>query len=297
MNPRSYFLRFSEKPEARIIALPAFLSGASLAGIKWISSFPANIEANLPRASAVLILNDYATGYPFACLESSNISAARTAASAVLAAELILRSRAAGKVLFVGAGVLGRTVADFLVDQRWAIADCEVFDLNEAYARALAAHISRSGIAATAATDVSDAVSRADLIVLATTAARPWLADPGWLRPGQCVLNISLRDLAPEVILASHNIVDDIDHCLTADTSPHLAEQAAGHRRFIDGTIADLILGTVGPQADLPLIFSPFGLGVLDLAVGAYVYRAASRRGLAVHVPDFFGTTDRWERS
>jgi len=75
INPDSYFLRYPDRPNSRIIALPAHIGGGvQKSGIKWISSFPDNNAGNLARASAVLILNDGATGYPVACNEAAIIS-------------------------------------------------------------------------------------------------------------------------------------------------------------------------------------------------------------------------------
>src|SRR5258707_9281233 len=93
VNPDSYFLRFPEKPDCRIIALPAFLGdGFGVAGLKWIASYPGNVRRGFPRASAVLLVNDYETGYPFAILGSSINSGARTAASGGPAAERLRRT-------------------------------------------------------------------------------------------------------------------------------------------------------------------------------------------------------------
>ena len=108
---------------SRIIALPASLGGPGrVDGLKWISSFPDNVAAGLPRASAVLILNDPDTGYPFACLESSIISATRTAASAAAGADWLSRGRERPRRIgFVGTGLIARYIHAFLAATGWSL--------------------------------------------------------------------------------------------------------------------------------------------------------------------------------
>src|SRR5437899_11353818 len=132
VNPDSNFLRFPEKPDCRIIALPAYLgNGFDVAGLKWIASYPGNVGRGFPRASAVLVLNSYETGFPFAILESSIISASRTAASAALAAYWLSgRSRRARSLGIVGTGFIARYVYDFLVDTGWAIEEVRLYDTS-----------------------------------------------------------------------------------------------------------------------------------------------------------------------
>src|ERR687889_2089276 len=132
VNPPSYFLRFPDRPSARIIALPASIGGqVRVDGLKWISSFPENVAAGIPRASAVLILNDHETGYPFAVLESSIISATRTAASAALAADRLSQGRPRPtRVGFFGVGLIARYIHTFLTGTGWTFDEIGVFDTS-----------------------------------------------------------------------------------------------------------------------------------------------------------------------
>ena len=283
VNPPSYFLRFPEDPAARIIALPAALDGdPGVAGLKWISSFPGNLDRGLPRASAVLILNDRRTGFPVACLEASVISATRTAASAALAARALAGS--ARRVGFIGTGLIAARIADFLAAVGVAADRVLLHDRDPDRAARLARRIERADVAGTA----EQAVRESDLVVFATTAGVPHVTEADWFSHRPVVLHISLRDLSPQIVLGATNVVDDVEHCLQADTSPHLAEQLTGNRDHVHATIADVLTGRFTPPGDRPVVFSPFGLGVLDLALAEVVLERATAAGSATVVPSFF---------
>ena len=298
VNPPSYFLRFPDRPSSRIIALPASIGGPiRVDGLKWVSSFPENVAAGLPRASAVLILNDHDTGYPFACLESSIISATRTAASAALAADWLSRSRPRqARVGFFGTGLIARYIHTFLAGNGWSFDQIGVHDLSAGSAAGFRGYLEQSGAAGqiTVHHSAEQLIRSSDLVVFATIAGEPHVSDLSWFEHNPVVLHVSLRDLAPQILLASVNIVDDVEHCLKASTSPHLAEQLTGSRDFLAGTLDDVMAGRVTVVAGRPAVFSPFGLGVLDLAVGKYVYDEVARSGELHVVDDFFHELRRY---
>ncbi len=297
VNPSSVFLRFPDNPKARIIALPAYLGEPwAISGIKWIASYPDNIRHGLPRASAVLILNDPETGRPIACLESSIISAIRTAASAVLAAQaLSATGRTARTLGIVGTGFIAAHVYRLLLETGWDIASVFLFDLDVTQADRFRAQVcdpQRHGSVDVAG--AADAViAAADLLVFTTVSAQPHVHDAALFAHNPLVLHLSLRDLAPEIVLRANNIVDDVAHAMTANTSLHLAEQQVGHRAFVTGTLIDYLRGACTLDRNRPVIFSPFGLGVLDLAIGKLAYDAAVARGAHIPIDGFFCDPDR----
>ncbi len=298
VNPPSYFLRFPDRPTSRIIALPASIGGqVRVDGIKWISSFPDNVTAGIPRASAVLILNDHDTGYPFACIEASIISATRTAAMAAMAADWFSRGRRRPtRIGFFGVGLIARYIHTFLAGTGWSFEEIGVHDLSADSAAGFRGYLERSGAAkrVTVHDTAEQLIRSSDMLVFATIAGQPHVKEVSWFKHNPLVLHVSLRDLSPQILLASTNFVDDVEHCLKADTSAHLVEQLTGNRNFLQGTLGDLMAGRAQAPADRPLIFSPFGLGVLDLAVGKYVYDEVARTGDLHVIDDFFHELKRY---
>jgi 2,3-diaminopropionate biosynthesis protein SbnB len=289
--PHSTFLRFPGNPRDRIIGLPAYLGGDdAAAGMKWIASFPGNLRRSVDRASAAIIVNSLETGRPEALIEGSLISAWRTAASAALAASLLAAPEPDG-VAMIGCGVINRHVLRFLSVVFPSLTEVTVYDIDRTRAEAFAAGCAAERTASQrvrVAADAVEAMAAHRLVSIATTATEPHM-DAAACPPGSVVLHLSLRDLFPAAIVAAQNVVDDAGHVCRERTSLHLAEQLTGHRRFIDAAIGGLLRGTakVKPAEDRVTVFSPFGLGVLDLALARHVQRAAERDGLGVRVDGF----------
>jgi N-[(2S)-2-amino-2-carboxyethyl]-L-glutamate dehydrogenase len=288
--PHSTFLRFPDNDKNRIMALPAYLGdGFGVAGIKWISSFTPNLSKGMDRASAVLILNSTETGRPEAIMEGSIISAKRTAASAALAAHTLLAGREVASAGLVGCGLINCETARFLRAVCPGLKRLQLFDLDADRARQFKDICEEMFDEIVIAEEPRALFRNNSLIAFATTAIKPHVFDLSDCAPGSVVLHTSLRDLSAEVILSCENVVDDVDHVSRAQTSIHLAEQYLGNRSFIRCTLGEILLGRAAATGSTNKItvFSPFGLGILDMAVAKLARDLARKENRGTTINSF----------
>lgn len=294
--PHSIFLRFPDSDKNRIIGLPAYLGGDfKMSGMKWIASFPENHEKGLDRASASIILNSTETGIAQAILEGSVISAKRTAAGVALAAKHLV-SGEISKASLIGTGLINYESLKFFKFVFPEIKNVLLYDINTENALKFKQKVSNEidGLVIEIANDLNKSLKYSKLVSIATTAINPYIEDLSECQDGVTVLHTSLRDFKSNPILNSVNIVDDISHVCRANTSVHLAEQDVGNRNFIRCTIADILLGNnKGRQSeDEKIIFSPFGLGILDIALSKLALELAMENNIGQQINSFL--PDYW---
>jgi len=290
--PHSTFVKLPGEGGDRAIALPAYLGGESpVAGIKWITSFPSNVSLGIDRASAVIVLNSTSTGRPTAILEGSVVSARRTAASAALAALELSAGEPVRSVGFVGCGLINFETLGFLAEVFPALRHAVGYDVRPDRAERWVEAVegAYTTVSASTGSSLESALADHDVVSIATTASTPHVRDVSLCRPGCTILHVSLRDLTPDVVLRCDNVVDDLDHVRRAETSIDLAARAAGHARFVRCSLGEILAGSAPARPDRRSItvFSPFGLGILDLAVARLALELASKGGVGTLFESF----------
>ncbi|HUY71445.1 MAG TPA: ornithine cyclodeaminase family protein [Gaiellaceae bacterium] len=171
MPPKVYVTNY---PAGDFRAMPAL--GGAHALLKWVTSFPGNPARGLPTVAGIVLLSDAETGELRALMEAGAVTALRTGAAAVLAAETLGRSDASTAAV-IGAGVNGRAAARTFLARGRAVS---IWDVDQARARAAAAELG-AGVAGS----LQEALA-ADLLVTMTPGHEVLLGD-GSLAPGQHV--------------------------------------------------------------------------------------------------------------
>jgi ornithine cyclodeaminase/alanine dehydrogenase-like protein (mu-crystallin family) len=251
-------------PDGDFRAMPA--RGGGYAVLKWVTSFPRNPERGLPTVGGIVLLSDAADGRLLAQLDAGALTAVRTGAAAVLAAETL--AAADGPAAVVGCGVNGRAVAaTFRARGR----DVLLWDANPDQARTVAADL--GGRVASSREEALGAG-----VVATVTPGREILFGPGSLRPGQHVSLMGAdgpgkAEMAVEELLRVRLVCDEWEQ---ASHNGDLS-RAVTTGRLAREDVAELgrvLLGEEPGREDESeiTVFDSTGLAVQDLAVAAAVY-------------------------
>ena len=102
----------SNYPAGDFRAMPAIGDGHAL--LKWVTSFPGNSARGLPTVTGLVLLSDAEDGRLLAVFDAAAVTALRTAAAGVLAADTLCRAEASSYAV-IGCGVNGAEAARMLV--------------------------------------------------------------------------------------------------------------------------------------------------------------------------------------
>ncbi|MFD4561733.1 ornithine cyclodeaminase family protein [Streptomyces sp. NPDC058469] len=264
-----------------------------IAGTKIINASLGNPDRGLPRAGGIVLLFDITTARLVCSMDAAHISAGRTAAVSVLAAEL-LWARPARSIGLVGAGALAEAHLDLAL-RRWpSVREVHLHDQVPERAVRLTERLGDTfrTVAFHVASSAEQAVREADLVIPVTTTTTGYIpAD--WIAPGTVTVNVSLDDLLPDAFTAADMVIVDDWSLVAADTTRllgrmhrsgdvlppprHRTSGDAGHPApavEVAAELCDLISGaaTGRRSAEDRIVVNPFGMSLHDVAVAGKLY-------------------------
>jgi alanine dehydrogenase len=261
MPPKVYVPAY---PAGDFRAMPALGGGHAL--LKWVTSFPGNPAQGLPTVMGLVLLSDASNGSLRAALDAGAVTALRTGAAAVLAAETLGRSSAETAAV-VGAGVNGiAAVRTFLARGR----DVLLHDVDQERAERAAIELT-SQQTVTRSVGLEEALA-ADLVVTVTPGHEVLLPE-GSLRPGQHVSLMGAdgpgkAEIAVDELLRTRIFADDWEQASHNGELVHAVEAGKLERSGVTELGAVLAGDAQGRRSDEEITtFDSTGLAIQDLAI------------------------------
>lgn len=291
----------AEGEQVRSLNMPGYVGGAfQMAGTKIINGNPANPSRGLPRASGVTLLYDKTSVRVLTIMESAYISSLRTASVTMLSIDL-LKGRDITSAAIIGAGVLAQAHIELLVKRVPSLQEIRLYDIEKARVDALvtqlASLLSEHSVKIRAISSDEEAIRHAQLVVPVTTTTVGYIPFE-WIEPGALLVNISLDDFLPDVVLKADKVIVD-DWKLVSDDPRRLLgkmyrqgqvtgpnDEATPGTRHIDAELSDIVLGTKkgrSSQNEIILV-NPFGLAIEDVALATAVYQLALEQNIGVQL-------------
>ena len=283
MPPKHWIER---SPDTFYSAMTSYIPALGTAGCKWQSGDPRNPSRGLPYILGLFILCDDETGLPTAIMDSTWITAMRTAAaSAVTARHLALKTAQAVGIL--GCGVQGRTNLEALKLMIPTIKTCAAYDVKTDVAERYSVEMSEKlGMDVRAVATAPEAVMDCDIIVTSGPIQRDShpVIEPGWVRPG--ALGVALDYDA----YWTPSAVESMDYVVTDDLNQivHLKEHGYFRKvNRVDAELGDILVGGKPSRTtrDERILAFNLGIAIEDLATATEIWRRALDRGFGTWLP------------
>ena len=266
-------------------AMPGYLPELGVAGIKWAGGFVRNAELGLPYVMGTVILNSPLTGEVQAIISAGALTTIRTGAAAAVAVRYLAHPDSKA-VAFIGAGAQCRSSLRAIAClPEFSFSTVRVYDRLPEASRQFVAELAEVYKAEyVVCHSPQEAVTGADVVVVATTANEPLVARE-WVHDTACVVKLgSYQELDDKLTLgAGRLVVDDWGQSLHRGELVHLLERGAISRDNVYGELGDIVAGRLpkGFSEGGPNVACLLGMATQDLAVGLHVYRQVLAAGQA----------------
>lgn len=270
--------------------MPAYLKGINSFSTKSVSIYPNNPSIHLPTTSAIIILNDPATGQVLAIMDGTLITSYRTGALGGLAAKYLSRkdSRVVG---ILGAGAQARTQLMALKQVR-ELSRVFIYDIVRDRSSKFAYEVGEElKLPIEVCQYSSEVVANSDIVVTVSTSKTP-IFDGAIVRPGTHLnafgnFKPTEREIDTLTVKKSKIVVDLKEAALSeaGDILIPIREGAITENDIL-GHLGEIITGSkIGRTTNEEItLFKSVGLGIQDCAAASLAYRKALEKGLGTQV-------------
>ncbi|SFE80481.1 ornithine cyclodeaminase family protein [Alteribacillus iranensis] len=260
-----------------------------VAAVKGIPSNPLNpIERKTPRSNGMIILYNEDTGYPFAVMDDTIVSALRTGASSALGAKYCARPDS--EVLgLVGCGVIQNAHIEATSRVMKNIKTVRLYDVSRERAENFAERWKGLGYKFEICDDVEKAVAQSDIVYTATNVnlGNEYIPKE-WIKKGSFHSGVSMWDHQDEAILEGFNKYC-MDYKLRLNDEKYPLSELTRSGQLNSEDIIELGSVIEGKSIcreheDDSVFFVTLGICATDTANSYKIYQNATERGLGTNV-------------
>lgn len=268
-------------PDSFIHAMPAWLPGKKIAGMKWVAGYSSNPKNGLPMITGLIVLNDPKTGFPFCIMDGAYITALRTAAVSGVSVKYLARQDSE-TVGLVGAGVQGRYHLLFLKEVLKKLKTVKVFETNKTILSKFIKDIQPMvPFKIEIANSAEEAIRNSDIVITATGVLGKPIFKEKWIKQkGILVLPVHSKGWEGKALMSADKfLVDDWQQFST------VLGHKGGYYWPVPKLHAQLGEVVIGKKAgrendDERIVNTNFGMAIHDIAMATVILKRAQKLGL-----------------